>query len=177
MLVITTTGILSGGILAYVYKTAQPRIKEQQKLALKRSLLLVLPGSAKFIEEKVGDEWVYKGLNRKGEVVGLAFQAEGTGFQGMLKLLIGCDRELTHIKRVTIMESVETPGLGSKVGEDKFLGQLKGMSLEESIECIKNRKPEKRNQVQAVTGATISSQAVVTIINRKMSKVRSLLKE
>jgi len=39
------------------------------------------------------------------------------------------------------------------------------------VEYIKYRKPEKPNQIQAITGATISSQAVVKNINSAVSKV------
>jgi len=52
--------------------------------------------------------------------------------------------------------------------------QFKGVEIHPKIEYIKYRKPEKPNQIQAITGATISSNAVVTNINKAVKKVTEL---
>ncbi|MBI5810192.1 MAG: FMN-binding protein, partial [Deltaproteobacteria bacterium] len=56
-------------------------------------------------------------------------------------------------------------------GEPKFEGQFKDIEITPKVEYIKNRKPEKPNQIQAITGATISSDAVVKNINKAVKKV------
>ncbi|HXI10049.1 MAG TPA: FMN-binding protein, partial [Thermodesulfobacteriota bacterium] len=64
-------------------------------------------------------------------------------------------------------------GLGNRISEPAFEGQFKGVDVRPKIEYIKNRKPEKPNQIQAITGATISSNAVVTNLNNAIAKVVS----
>ena len=66
---------------------------------------------------------------------------------------------------------METPGLGNRIAEPKFEDQFKGLEITPRVEYIKNRKPEKPNQIQAITGATISSDAVVKNINNAVARV------
>ena len=76
-----------------------------------------------------------------------------------------------------VLNQKETPGLGTKIAEEKFTGQFKGLSIEPKIAYVKNKKPEKPNEIQAVTGATISSRAVVNAVNARVAAVLDILKE
>jgi electron transport complex protein RnfG len=107
--------------------------------------------------------------------VGYALPAQGNGYQGVIKLMIGLSPDLAEITGISILEQVETPGLGGRISEQAFQEQFRGVKTEPAVGYVKNQKPEKDTDVQAVTGATISSRSVVTIINRSIEKFREVL--
>lgn len=168
-------GALSGVILSGVFGVADPMIKANKERELKEAIFVVLPGAKDFkvIEKTVDKEKliVYKGIDENGSPVGVAFKADGGGFQGNIGLMVGLETSYLKLKAVEVLEQLETPGLGDRIREQAFKDQFKGLEVKPRVEYIKYRKPEKPNQIQAITGATISSEAVVKNINRAVEKV------
>jgi electron transport complex protein RnfG len=175
ILVLVVVGIISGGTLAAVYRVAHPLIEKNKLEELRKAIFVVLPEAKSYKNIKKGDLVVYQGLDSQGSPVGVAFVAEGNGFQGKIRLMVGMDNELTKIKGLLVLENVETPGLGGRISEEGFQKQFKGVIVRPQIEYVKNMKPEKSNQVQAITGATISSSSVVKITNSQIKKVLEVL--
>lgn len=168
-------GVLSGVILAGVYSVADPMIKANKERELKEAIFVVLPGAKDFkvLEKTVGQEKliVYKGIDENGAPVGIAFKADGGGFQGNIGLMVGLETSYLKLRAIEVLEQLETPGLGDRIREEAFKDQFKGLEVKPRVEYIKYRKPEKPNQIQAITGATISSEAVVKNINNAIAKV------
>lgn len=69
---------------------------------------------------------------------------------------------------------METPGLGAEIASKEFRSQFANLPAEIPIEYILNKLPEKPNQIQAITGATISTRAVVNIINNTIGVVKEV---
>ena len=172
---LTVTGAVSGVILAGVFHYADPLIQANKEKELKEAIFVVLPEAKDFklLEKTSGAEKVtiYKGIDATGNPVGIAFKADGGGFQGNIGIMVGLDLDYLKLKGIKILDQVETPGLGNRINEPEFEGQFKGVEISPKVEYIKNRKPEKPNQIQAITGATISSDAVVKNINNAVKKV------
>ncbi|MBI5492169.1 MAG: RnfABCDGE type electron transport complex subunit G [Deltaproteobacteria bacterium] len=172
---LTVVGAVSGVILAGVFHVADPLIQANKEKELKEAIFVVLPEAKdyKIIEKTIGQETfkVYEGLDANGTPVGLAFKADGGGFQGNVGVMVGLNLDYLKLKGIKILDQVETPGLGNRISEPAFEEQFKGIEITPKVEYIKNRKPEKPNQIQAITGATISSSAVVSNINRAVEKV------
>lgn len=168
-------GALSGIILSGVFSVADPMIKANKEKELKEAIFLVLPGAVDFkvLEKTVGAEKliVYKGIDEEGQPVGVAFKADGGGFQANIGLMVGLETDYLKLKAIEVLEQLETPGLGDKIRDASFRDQFKGLDVSPRVEYIKYRKPEKPNQIQAITGATISSEAVVKNINNAVAKV------
>jgi electron transport complex protein RnfG len=80
----------------------------------------------------------------------------GKGYSSYIQMLVSLDTDL-KIRDVKILSHAETPGLGDQV-EDKilFLDQFRGKTLPD----IKLIKGETKENIQAISGATISSRAV-----------------
>lgn len=175
VLVLSITGAVSGGILAKVFHFADPLIQENRRKALEEAIFIVLPEAKKFepIEKEVDKVKIviYKGIDANGTPVGIAFEANGGGFQGNIKIMVGLNADFLKLKAIKILEQSETPGLGNRIQEPAFEGQFMNLEIKPKIEYIKYRKPEKPNQIQAITGATISSDAVVKNINNAVSRV------
>ena len=85
--------------------------------------------------------------------------------------MVGLSLDYLKLKGIKVLEQNETPGLGNRIKEPAFEGQFKGLEIKPKVEYIKYRKPEKPNQITAITGATISSDAVVKNINNAVEKV------
>lgn len=175
LLVLTVIGAVSGGILAGVFHIADPLIQANREKELKEAIFIVLPEAKDYkILEKGIDKTkviVYQGLDADGKPVGLAFIADGGGFQGNIRIMVGLGLDYLKLKGIKVLEQNETPGLGNRIKEPAFEGQFKGLEIKPKVEYIKYRKPEKPNQIQAITGATISSDAVVKNINNAVEKM------
>lgn len=174
-LVLTVIGAISGGILAGVFHVADPLIQANREKELKEAIFVVLPGAKdyKIMEKEIDKEkiTIYKGVDADGKPAGLAFIADGGGFQGNIRIMVGLSTDYLKLRGIKVLEQNETPGLGNRIKEPAFEDQFKGLEIKPKIEYIKYRKPEKPNQITAITGATISSDAVVKNINNAVSRV------
>ncbi|EGV52918.1 FMN-binding protein [endosymbiont of Riftia pachyptila] len=96
---------------------------------------------------------------------------EGPGFQDTIKLLYGYLPEQRKIVGMEILDSRETPGLGDKIFKDKdFVANFDGLAVDPQIKAVKKGSKSAPYEIDAITGATISSKAVVRIINGAHAK-------
>jgi len=177
---LTVAGLFSGLSIVGAYRTTLPRIQANQRAALERAVLEVLPGTLRF--ERLSwdgarlaagaagqgtlQESIFAGYGAGDTLVGYAVPASGAGFQDTIKLIYGLDPSGQRVLGMTVLESRETPGLGDKIYKDpKFVGEFRELVVEPVIELIKGHG-NAANQVDAITGATISSRAVVKILNQ-----------
>lgn len=166
-------GLLSGLALVGVFLGTQPRIEANREAALKRAITNVLPGTATIDPVSPGDggETIYRGRSEGGVPLGYAIPAEGPGFMDTIKLIYGFDPERRVIVGMEVLESRETPGLGDKIIADPgFHENFEALEVETGIEAVKKGNKTAANQVDCITGATISSEAVVSILDRSTSR-------
>ena len=168
-------GAISAASLVFVYKYSIPKIRVNTRRATEEAIKDIFPGTAKIDKTgKNGD--IFKVTGGKGDLMGYAFIAEGNGYQGEIQLICGVDPKMTKMHGMAVLESQETPGLGAEIASDHFRAQFNGLSITHPIEYVKNEKPTQPYQIEAITGATISSRAVVNIINKRMKEVTKELK-
>jgi electron transport complex protein RnfG len=109
---------------------------------------------------------VYGGYDELGDFVGYAMPAAGPGFQDTIGLLYGYQPDEKIVVGMEVLESRETPGLGDKIYKDAaFVGGFSALSVVPEIIAVKKGTKTRPNEIDAITGATISSKAVVRIIN------------
>ncbi|CAG1066254.1 Na(+)-translocating ferredoxin:NAD(+) oxidoreductase complex subunit G [uncultured bacterium] len=169
-------GAFSGAVLAAVFSVADPMIQANKEKELKESIFKVLPEAKDFktLEKVLGPEEkvvIYLGVDEARNPVGVAFKADGGGFQGNIGVMVGLSLDYLKLKNIEILDQLETPGLGDRIREASFKDQFKGVEVQPKVEYIKYKKPEKPNQIQAITGATISSDAVVKNINNAVARL------
>jgi len=177
LVVLTTIGLISGGSLAGVYKKSSPLIEKHRLEELKKAIFDVLPEAKSYKELEKDGFKAYEGLDNSNNPVGIAFEAEGNGFQAKISMMVGIDNQFEKLKGMKVLYQIETPGLGNKIEFDEFRNQFKGLSVKPQIEYVKNKKPEKPNEIQAITAATISSKAVVKILNNEIKKISETFKK
>lgn len=176
LLVLTVVGFISGASLSFVYKYAAPLIAQTQEEAPKGAIFKIFPEAGSYeAQEKDGEE-IFLVKDKAGKDIGYAFIAEGNGYQGKIKLMAGIKLDLITLTGIEILESQETPGMGQEIATDNFRKQFINLRTLPVISYVKGKEPEKPNEIQAITGATISSEAVVTIINKKVEIIRKVLK-
>ena len=171
---LSVIGIISGAFLSIIAGWAAPKIEVHRKADTERAIYIVQP-DAKFYEkvENVDFE-LYKVFDDslKTNSLGYALPYEGNGFQGKIRLMVGVSDNLSELKGLEVLEQVETPGLGTKVTEENFTKQFISLKSTPEVAWVKGAPPTQDNEIQAITGATISSKAVVFIINDGLKKLR-----
>jgi electron transport complex protein RnfG len=175
--VLTLIGLISGAMLVFMYEYANPLIVDNQKKEIKKAIFKIFPGGKSYKEKTIEEEAVFEVKDIAGRLLGYAFLAEGNGYQGTIKMMAGINPDLKAMAGIEILESQETPGLGQEITEDKFKTQFKGLKTRPEITCVKDRPPAKPNEIQAITGATVSSSAVVSILNEKIEKIRNAMRK
>ncbi|MGK9369302.1 FMN-binding protein [Melioribacter sp. Ez-97] len=172
IIALTSIALASGAVLSGVSNWAAPHI-EANRIAETEAAIYFVHNKAKSykkIETDFGE--VYKVYDEDGIPAGYSIVSEGNGFQGKIRLMIGTDTTLNKITAIEILEQVETPGLGSRITEEEFKNQFKNLSAQPSVNWVKGKTPEKPNEIEAITGATISSKSVCAIINEALQKAR-----
>jgi len=118
---------------------------------------------------------IKKGVSADGECVGWAFVCEGSGFADKIKLVLTVDAAFEKLAGFGVLASNETPGFGDKIKNDYFRSQFQGAPAAQ-LELTKIGDDKKiDNQIVAITGATVSSEAVVEILNNYIRQIRAHL--
>ena len=109
---------------------------------------------------------IYGGYDEAQAFVGYAIPAAGPGFQDTIAILYGYIPGKKQVVGMEVLESRETPGLGDKIYKDAvWVAGFSALSVEPEIIAVKKGTKSSPNEIDAITGATISSKAVVRIIN------------
>jgi electron transport complex protein RnfG len=118
---------------------------------------------------------IYEAFDSNGISVGFAFVAEGPGFQDKIKLVIAVDRNCEKFFGFKVLSSNETPGFGSKIKEEFFSEQFKEAPFGKLDIDKAGNAEDIDSQIVAITGATVSSEAVVKIFNKYTDKIKAEL--
>lgn len=109
------------------------------------------------------------------KLIGYVFNAVPKGYGGDIQVTVGVSTDNT-ITGVQIGDNKETPGLGSKARDESFVGQYTDKSIEKEIQVVK-RSPSADNEIEAISGATISSRAVTSAVEASAKLGGKLLKD
>ncbi len=158
--------VVAAGLLAAVNTLTGPKILAAAAAEEQAALKEVMPLAVKFSPVKLAaDEKVlyYKAFDHQEKLIGFVFKASGKGYSSVIETLSGIflDEKISAIK---ILSLNETPGLGMRVTEDKFTGQF---NHQHSLNL---------SGVEAITGATISSRAIMNSVMKKAQEIKELIK-
>lgn len=178
-----------GSALAAVHVVLSPAIEENKINETLERVPELIPGgdidmgdleivSRQVQVEKLGRSANYAVYEAtlEGERMGWVVKSAGQGYADRIELLVGLDSDADSISGLFILEQKETPGLGNKVVENRWRGQFKGKPAGGGLVVTKSGASAP-SEIDAVTGATISSRSVVQIVNTVLADVRPILKE
>lgn len=182
-------GLACGVLIVLAFELTAPIIAKKRAAALVAAIFEVLPGgvehrtfvlsegadSERFVplpEEGAVDATaprVHVAYDDRGAVVGLAVEATTMGYQDTVQLLYGYSPRQKKIVGLHVLESRETPGLGDKISSDpEFQSNFEALdvslgaegTIQNPIEAVPHGEKSEPWQIDGITGATISSQAV-----------------
>ncbi len=183
LVVLTLITVIAGLGLALTYNFTKDAMAEAERQEMLKSIKSVLPqdaqGNALFnnspdemsfdveidSEETGGKKKItlFPGL-KDGELIGFAIKASSPlGYGGEVGFMIGVDPDGTIIDTY-ILKMAETPGLGTKINEEPFKGQFPGKSIEAGDAITLKKDDSQKGDLDAVTGATISSRAMAKTV-------------
>jgi len=117
---------------------------------------------------------VFEARHSDGRLAGWVTKASGQGYADKIELLLGFSPDAAHITGIYVLEQKETPGLGNKIVEEKWRAQFVKKSTDKRLDVVKGGAASP-NDIDAITGATISSKSVTDIINRTAEDLKTRL--
>lgn len=176
---------IASGLLASVNLITNPKI-EAQALKEQTDALNEVISNAETFEavKKDGKTIYYKAYNENRDLVGFAFMTEIKGYSSLIKTMIGMDTQAT-ITAIKILRQNETPGLGTKIIEvldnttifDALAGKTKPIGLKSWFQAqFSDKNVNQLDQVETISGATISSRAVLDSVKNKCYEILELTK-
>ncbi len=171
--------LVSAGALGYTFQLTQPRIQAHYEEARQRAMSEALPGADEFtdapdwVDEKLDDPEfaeideanVGKADDRR---IGYVFTASPYGYADEIVMMVGISEQ--QIKSIEILRQAETPGLGARITGKDWQAQFSGLPINEEIAVV-----QYGGQIDSLTGATVSSEAVaagVDMARRLYERIR-----
>ena len=195
-------GILCGLLIVLTYEGTAPIIKENQASALEQAIFEVIPGTEQtrsfrwmegqgFRVAKAGpgsaDELIYGGYDANGQLLGVAIPARGQGYADVIRILYGYNPEAQTVIGFYVLESKETPGLGDKIEQDEdFLNDFAalpvplndaGTTVANPLRATNSGKATHPWEVDCISGATISSRAIIEMISESTAQWAPLIQQ
>ncbi|HBQ63641.1 MAG TPA: electron transporter [Clostridiales bacterium] len=161
---------LTTAALAGTYEVTRDIIADRAAMDAVALRQWVLPGTESFdaMTEIPADVLsVYKGMT-EGKVSGYVVTSAAGGYAGNLVIMAGITAD-GKIQGIRILSANETPGLGTKTYSDAFLGQFQGEAPAGGFVLVKNTA--KSGEIEAVSGATLSSRAVTRAVNTALAAI------
>lgn len=185
---LSIAGALAGLIIVLVFQWAEPLIEAERARVLAEAVTEVLGGADRYVTVFMDEDGVYKaepeadtttlderiyvGWDQDDNPVGVAVVGAKAGFQDVIRIIFGYDPDTGELLGMKVLESKETPGLGDKIEKDStFVNQfVRVATLIRGVK--KGRERGADDEVILITGATISSKAVIDVINMRVEELR-----
>ena len=187
-LILTVITLLAGLLLGYVHELTKEPIRKQQEQAIQDACKAVFSQEANVsfrLTELKPSEALQEELASRGVSIGSIFQALGEGnaplgyvietkssegYGGNIVLYVGVTTD-GILNDVSILSISETPGLGMRAGE-VLIPQLHQKAVSEIVYTKTGATEE--NEIDAISGATITTKAVTNAVNGAMKMAREL---
>lgn len=182
LIFIIILGSVCAGMLLGIRAYTLPIIKAYQEMMLKMTILNAAGISytkenldqvfLNDIKKEIKDNFTYY-LSPQGAYI---FEYKGRGLWGMIEGVISLGPDLETIESLQILSQEETPGLGGRIGEESYLDKFKDKKVDPLLKLALRKKASEADEVDAITGATISSQALVDTINDSVEGFRKIMR-
>jgi len=178
VLTLGMAGLLAGLLLMGVFKATEPRITANKQKALQRAVLKVVPGSNDlqplvYRDGKLvaapgaeGSGVIYGAYdNKTGDFKGYAIPGNAPGYADVIELIYGYDPTKKVVIGMEVLDCKETPGIGDKIRSDPgFHANFEALAVTPDVKAVPHGTKKSPNQIDAISGATVSSKAVAKAI-------------
>ena len=169
--------------ISLAYLLTKPIVALNEEVFLKRAVLYaadipVPEGNeevvAAFAARAAESGPYYTIKSEAGELSGYVFVRSGPGLWGEIRATVGFDKSLEKLTGVDFLSQNETPGLGARISEAWFREQFRGKKG--PFSTVPEGEPDKENQFDAITGATLTSNYVKAILNATVDQAKGLVR-
>jgi electron transport complex protein RnfG len=192
---LTLVAGLSGFLVVLAFQLTEPLIEENKRIAIERALFKVIPGAVNrrdfmltgttinpAANGKPGEGIrIYAGYDDQDRLAGIALEAAAQGYQDVIRILYSYEPACECIRGIEVLKMAETPGIGDKIAKDPgFLRNFEaldarldatGSGLAQAIVSVKHGSKTEPWQIDAISGATISSKAVARMLNDTAQRI------
>lgn len=156
-------------LLGVTNRVTAPKIEQLAAETEAAAKQAVLTDAATFSEEKQIEKdgttyTYYEGFSAEEAFAGYVFRTSAKGYGGDISVMVGVKADGT-VAGVNILSISETAGLGMNAKNESFLSQFLGKSG--TVGVLKNGSSE--TEIQALTGATITSKAMASAVNQALA--------
>lgn len=192
VLTLALIAMVSGITVVFAYEvTREPIAENHRERLIERTIFEALPGatthalyrlSEEGIEQlsdaEVDDANLYAGYDDQGDLVGVALEGASMGYEDTVRVMYGYSPDEQQIIGFTVVSSSETPGLGDEINSESFQEQFSDLELplasdfselEEELRVVEAGSDAGPAEIEAISGATVSSQAVADGIQQSAS--------
>jgi electron transport complex protein RnfG len=177
-LILFTVTAVTGVILGFVYEITLEPIRRTQERLRNEALSGALPEAQSFSPVELAPDApvirdAQRALDGQGRAVGYCLTVTPKGYGGPIEVVAGIT-EAGKLRAIRVLSHSETPGLGAKAPLPAFSGQYENREAEKLI--LVKSAPGAPDQVQAISGATITSTAVTDGVNAALDYWRNHLR-
>lgn len=186
-----------GTAISSVHYATLDMLRKNEKLHKNRGIcrvfnLPVMGESADAFQQAIDDnigyeQIVYQGrawdVYKQRDTGNIGFVFSGTGFWDRITGIVVLSSDLSKIMNIQFLDQKETPGLGARIEECWFTDQFKGIFIaweqpvDKRIIVGPSPIPGAKNRVDAITGATQTSLALMRFLNSELEAFRKAMKE
>ena len=174
-----------GLLLAVTNAAWLPKIEQNKQAEINQLMTYLLPEAKSFEQAaeaeidlgkgKKTKSRIYKALSAGGQCIGWEFNAEGAGFADKIEMIIAVDKNFEKIAGIEFASLNETPGFGDRAKQPYFRNQFAQAPAGE-LNLTKTGDPGKiDSEIVAITGATVTSTAVVNSANNYIKQVKEYM--
>ncbi len=163
---------VSALLLAFANKITAPIIAENNRIKTEAAMRTVLPEAETFT--KVGVDGVEEAYiaNASDGLAGVCVVSVAYGYGGEVKVITGINAN-GEVTGIDILSHSETPGLGANAAKPEFTSQFDGKTKNIGV----SRVNASGNEINAISGATITSKAVTQAVNTALEVAELLLND
>ena len=189
---LAVAGALAGLLIVMVNQHTKPIIDKYKAEQLQIAVYEVLPGVERYNTFYLVDnalsptlpdgakeseyKRVYVGYDDSSQVSGVAISRGEPGFQDIVQIIFGFDPSSGKLSGMKVLDSKETPGLGDKIFKDLAFVEQFFANPETPLVGVKAGAGKGNpNEIDTITGATISSKVVIRIINNALEEWKPVL--
>jgi len=191
LLALGLVAAICGLIIVVAYEGSLSSVKENRRVATERAIHKVLPGAAKTLayvalpngsispaaEADTGVNGVpfHAAFDASGQLMGIAAEGSAKGYAGNVRIMFGYSPSCNCVVGFSVVSMQETPGIGDKILKDaNFLANFKALdvrlaadmkALANEVKTVKHGTKTQAWQIDAISGATVTSRAVGRAIN------------
>lgn len=185
--------LICGVLIVGTNLLTSARIRQNQETIMRNSVAELLPGIQKQIiygvqpngELKIlpgleeGGQRLFAGYDGSGKFLGVVIESSARGYADLIQAMYAYSPEKQAITGFKVVDMRETPGLGDRVRSDPdFLGNFRDLDATivdgkpaHAVKVVKHGSKKNPWEIDAISGATISSRAVGKLIGTSVQDV------